>query len=129
MVAVGMVGIALLFAARQLEPDPRGYGTHEQLGLTPCYFQELTGHVCPTCGCTTAWAHALRGELSQAAQVNLGGMLLCVVVVIGAPWLLVSAVLGQWLISSPAIRPMLIVGSVWLAVVVLDWLRRITMGL
>jgi len=79
----GILGLTLLVTARNLEPDPRGFGTHEQLGLTPCTFHELTGHVCPLCGGTTAWTQLLRGELIKATNANLGGMLLCVAVVIG----------------------------------------------
>ena len=54
LAVLGSLGLTLLVTARNLEPDPRGFGTHEQLGLTPCYFQELTGHVCLLCGGTTA---------------------------------------------------------------------------
>jgi len=115
--------------ARNLEPDPRGFGTHEQLGLTPCYFQTSTGYVCPMCGCTTAWAHLLRGELVQSAIANLGGMLLCVAVAVGSPWLLIVAIWGRWPVARPTLRLVLILASAWLAVVVLDWLRRITLGL
>jgi len=129
LVAVGVVGIALLMMARKLEPDPRGFGTHEQLGLTPCYFQEWTGHVCPTCGCTTAWAHALRGEFARAVRANLGGTLLCVVVGVGSPWLLLAASWGRWPVWHPTVRLLLVISFVWLAVVVLDWLRRVLMAL
>ena len=37
-----------------LDPDPRGLGTHEQLGMTPCSWPATLGMPCPTCGCTTA---------------------------------------------------------------------------
>ncbi len=130
MLAVaGTLGLTLLVMARNLEPDPRGFGTHEQLGLTPCTFQELTGHVCPMCGGTTAWAHLLRGELMQASIANLGGMLLCVAVVIGSPWMLLVAMWGRWPIVQPTLRPLLVLASAWLAVVVLDWLRRLYLGM
>ena len=120
----GILGLALVIAARGLEPDPRGYGTHEQLGLSPCFFQEWTGRVCPACGTTTAWAHALRGDIRQAAAANLGGTLLCAVVVVGAPWLLSSAFAGRWLVVRPTLRWVLAAGTAWLAVALLDWLRR-----
>src|SRR5207247_577108 len=50
--ALGMT--ALLGVARLVEPDLRGYGTHEQLGLPPCTFRLLTGIACPSCGMTTS---------------------------------------------------------------------------
>ncbi len=129
MAVAGVMGLSLLVTARNLEPDPRGFGTHEQLGLTPCYFQELTGHVCPLCGGTTAWAHLLRGEITEAAIANLGGMLLCVAVVIGAPWMLIVAVWGRWPMRQPRPQHLLVLASAWLAVVVLDWLRRLYLGM
>ena len=124
----GLLGLTLIVAARNLEPDPRGFGTHEQLGLTPCYFQMSTGYVCPMCGCTTAWAHLLRGEFAEAAMANLGGMLLCVVVVIISPWALIVAICGRWPVARPTLGPMLVIATVWLAVVGFDWLHRICLG-
>lgn len=129
LAVVGIMGLTVLVMARDLEPDPRGFGTHEQLGLTPCTFQELTGHVCPLCGGTTAWTYLLRGDLMQAATANLGGMLLCVVVVIGAPWMLLVAMWGRWPMVQPTLRHLLVLASAWLAVVVLDWLRRLCFGM
>src|SRR5690606_27831172 len=40
--AIATAGAAVLVLARMLEPDARGHGTHEQLGLPPCGFLELT---------------------------------------------------------------------------------------
>ncbi|NOZ39287.1 MAG: DUF2752 domain-containing protein [Planctomycetes bacterium] len=129
LATAGILGLTLLVTARNLEPDPRGFGTHEQLGLTPCTFQELTGHVCPLCGGTTAWALLLRGEVMLASIANLGAMLLCVAIVIGAPWMLLVAICGRWLIIQPTLRHLLVLASAWLAVVVLDWLRRLFLGM
>lgn len=47
---------ALLLANRLLAPDPRGFGTHEQLGLQPCWPMQHWGLPCPGCGVTTAVA-------------------------------------------------------------------------
>ncbi len=59
---------AIVFAtARGLEPDPRGHGTHEQLGLAPCGFLARTGRPCPGCGVTTSLALLARGRLRAAA--------------------------------------------------------------
>ncbi len=124
MVGFAVAGLAVLLLARNLEPDPRGFGTHEQLGLTPCFFQQWTGHVCPTCGATTAWAYAVRGQLTQAVTVNLGGTLLCAATTIAVPWLLVSATVGRWIVCRLQGRVLLLVGTSWLLVVLLDWWQR-----
>ena len=123
--AVGALGLTSMVIARSLEPDPRGFGTHEQLGLTPCYFNEITGKVCPLCGGTTAWAYVLRGEILQAASANLAAMLLCVVVATGSLRMLWVAIRGSWGAKPLAWRVMLVVASAWLAVAVCDWLRKV----
>lgn len=124
LTVLGTAGLVLLVVARNLEPDPRGFGTHEQLGLTPCTIQQWTGQLCPTCGATTAWAHALRGHFAQAVETNLGCAVLLLFVVTGVPWSLISAAKGRWLLRRPAPKLLLIVGTAWMAVLVFDWLRR-----
>ncbi len=128
LASAAVVGLVLVITARKLEPDQRGYGTHEQLGLTPCFFQQWTGHICPACGTTTAWAHALRGDLRQAASANLGGALLCGVALVAVPWLLATAIVGRWLVVRPTSGLLLLGGTAWLAVALLDWLRRWLFG-
>ena len=65
-----LCGISILKVARWLHPDPRGWGTHEQLGkyffITPCLMPALTGYPCPTCGMTTAFAYTVRGRWISA---------------------------------------------------------------
>jgi hypothetical protein len=84
--AAGLVG--LLGMSRWLEPDPRGYGTHTQLGLGPCAFAELTGRPCPTCGMTTSFAWFMRGRLGKSWQVSPAGCLIASLIPPVAVWLL-----------------------------------------
>lgn len=123
--ALGVAALIGLVIARSVEPDPRGFGTHEQLGFSPCFFQRWTGYPCPTCGATTAWSHALRGNVGRALMANSGGVISCLAALVGAPWLLLSAVLGRWLIFRPSLRLLLTLAGVWLLVVLCDWLRRL----
>jgi len=53
----GLVGIGLA-----LTPDPRGFGTHEQLGFQPCFPVRFWNIPCPGCGVTTAVALAFHGQ-------------------------------------------------------------------
>jgi hypothetical protein len=63
LIAVVMVGLL-----RMLEPDGRGVGTHEQLGMAPCgWAQGADGIPCPTCGVTTAACHLIHLSPVQAA--------------------------------------------------------------
>jgi len=80
---------ALVLLAFVVEPDPRGYGTHEQVGLAPCRLMEWTGLPCPGCGVTTAIALAVRGELWQSIVVQPLGLLTVVALPLLATWALV----------------------------------------
>ncbi len=63
---VALGGTTVIGLAAWLEPDARGHGTHEQLGLSPCIFHTLTGLPCPMCGATTAFSHLAHGHVVEA---------------------------------------------------------------
>ena len=93
IVAAGLAG--LLGLSRTLVPDPRGFGTHLQLGLRPCTFITVTGRLCPTCGMTTAFAWMTRGRVDQSWRANPAG---CVFALFSIPlmaWFVVSAVRNE----------------------------------
>jgi hypothetical protein len=71
----GYVGgfVLLSLVAWWLDPDPRGYGTHEQLGLPPCTTQLLFKLPCPFCGMTTAFALMVHGHPLQAFHCQPAG--------------------------------------------------------
>lgn len=71
--AAGLLGIALM-----LKPDPAGHGTHEQLGLMRCSWIALFEFPCPTCGMTTAFAHAVHGDLAASFMAQPAGFLLAI---------------------------------------------------
>ena len=71
-----------------LVPDPHGFGTHRQLGLSSCTFMTLMNYPCPMCGMTTSFALMSRFQILRALEtqpfgvflyfINLGIMILAV---------------------------------------------------
>ena len=90
-----------------LEPDPRGFGTHEQLGLPPCGLRTFFGRPCPACGITTSIVQTLHGHPWLALQTQPFGPLF------------VSLVLLLWvaalrsLASGEDLRPTLYLWPRW----------------
>ncbi len=75
LVAAAGAASAIALAAA-LGPDPRGYGTHERLGLPPCGLRAALGLPCPACGLTTAFAHAARGDVGASFRAQPFGLVL-----------------------------------------------------
>jgi hypothetical protein len=81
--------------AASLEPDPRGFGTHQRLGLPPCSILELFGVPCPSCGMTTSFAHFVRGQWPSSLRANSAGFLLALTCAVQIPWGLASVRRGR----------------------------------
>lgn len=77
-----MCGMGVLVVAAMLQPDAEGYGTHTQLGMQPCASLAATGFPCPTCGMTTAFAHAADGNLVAAFATQPAGAALALLAAI-----------------------------------------------
>ena len=86
--------IFLLGLAACLQPESQGIGTHQQLGLPQCGWILAVNIPCPTCGMTTAWSHAVRGELPSAFLAQPMGMLLAISTVVIASGALFSVLTG-----------------------------------
>lgn len=124
LLAVAAVLVGLLVTATQLEPHPRGLGTHEQLGLGRCFVLAEWGVRCPSCGMTTAWAHIVRGNLAAAWQANAGGALLATATVVAVPWLLAAAACARRCYLHAGVGLVLPLFAVSVLVVSADWLRH-----
>ena len=107
-----------------LKPDPRGFGTHQQLGLPPCAFRFFVNRPCPGCGMTTCFAYFVRGQFAAALRANPAGTLLATVFLLLIPWCFWSAFLGRlWMVSDPV--PVVTALSVSLAgLIFLLWATR-----
>jgi hypothetical protein len=79
---VFLAAASLLGTAVWLAPAQGHMGTHRQLGLLPCGFVTMTGYPCPTCGMTTAFAHAVRGHVAESVRSQPAGFALAVVTVV-----------------------------------------------
>ena len=78
---LGLAGFGLA-----LHPDPRGYGTHEQLGFQPCLPLRLWNVPCPGCGVTTAVTLAVRGQPLASLRAQPLGLVVVAVVLAFALW-------------------------------------------
>jgi hypothetical protein len=126
LVLFSAIGLASLGAvAAWLEPDSRGFGTHRQLGMPECGILRLWGFRCPTCGMTTAWAYAVRGEVAAALSASIAGTLLA----LGAPfvglWLLATGLRGQWCYLRPTVGLVFTLAATVVSIAMVDWIMRI----
>lgn len=100
LLGLGLCGGFLLAVA--LPPDPRGFGTHQRLGLPECSFRMLFNKPCPGCGMTTSFSHFVRGEWRQAAAANPAGLLMASTCTILTVWCAWSAATGRlWMVDDP----------------------------
>jgi hypothetical protein len=84
-IALSCVSGVVLTIARIITPSPNGIGTHQQLGLPPCFFHQFTGIPCPTCGMTTSFAHTVRLQFYEAFLTQPFGLLACVLMALLIP--------------------------------------------
>lgn len=93
-VALGGLG-ALVVLGVFVDPDPRGFGTHEKLGLPACKPMVWWNIPCPGCGVTTSLALVAHGH-PWASFVNQPfGFAFALVLVAFATWAVVQAVKGR----------------------------------
>jgi len=120
---------AVLGLAAWLRPDPRGYGTHQQLGFGKCGLLVTTGLPCPTCGMTTAFAYTVRGRLLAAFLAQPAGMVFALATIAaagGALWVLVTGRLPP--IRWPLITPYRLFFGL-LVLLIGSWAFKIILGL
>lgn len=122
-----LVLLVPLVIACLLEPDAKGYGTHQQLGFPPCTLVALCGIRCPTCGMTTAWANVVRGRLLDGLAANVGGVLLALAAIGSVIGLSATAVFGRRPRWFPGVNGFAWYGMAIAAVTLVDWAIRISL--
>ncbi|WP_197528993.1 DUF2752 domain-containing protein [Aeoliella mucimassa] len=129
LVAASLVLTVLLVAAAMLSPDSRGFGTHQKLGFGECFVVAQWGVRCPSCGMTTSWARLLDGQLTAALGANAGGVLLCLASIAAVPWMLASAIKGQWWYLRPTASLVLPAFAVLVLVLLVQWMQHTGLAL
>jgi len=81
---VAIAAMAVLGVAAVLEPSPTGLGTHEQFHMPRCGWITLMDTPCPTCGWTTAFAHAADGNILASFRTQPTGCLLALATAMAA---------------------------------------------
>ena len=125
LVVAGAILATLLYTAFTLDPSPRGYGTHRQLGLPPCTLVQTMGLRCPSCGMTTSWACLTKGQILPAFAMNAGGALFGVYSIFLAPYFIGSGLSGRWIWRRPNEWAVLFVGGSVLLTTLIDWTFRV----
>lgn len=69
-----LIWVAVMLAALYITPNPRGHGSHMQIGLPPCPAVLYTGRPCPSCGMTTSFSATLEGNFELATRAHPMGM-------------------------------------------------------
>lgn len=111
--------------AAMLEPNPRGYGTHQGLGLPPCTFRVLLEIPCPSCGMTTSFSNFVRGRMMASGRANIAGLLMAIVCAVQIPWCWLSIVQGRlWRVSQP-LKTLLWLLLILCGVSLLQWIVRL----
>src|SRR6188768_2150254 len=84
---VPLAGLALIAVfAFVVEPDARGFGTHEKLGLPACKMMEWFGVPCPGCGVTTSVALASRGRFLDSIRNQPFGLVVVLGILVATVW-------------------------------------------
>jgi hypothetical protein len=118
-------GIVVVFGiAVWLTPDPRGFGTHQQLGMPPCTFRTLTKVNCPHCGLTTSFSWFVRGQFENSMKANPAGLILAGASILILIWCIVVSIRGTFVITHEPGRDLLVSFGIWVLLSVVIWLFR-----
>ena len=119
--------LGLVALGAVLEPDPRGWGTHEQLGFQPCWPMSSLDTPCPGCGVTTAIALAVHGQPWASFLTQPFGWVALVGALTGAWWALRAHVRERDLFAELPYQPWKRVGLVLGSAMLAAWLYKLAL--
>ena len=120
LIAAG--GAAPLVIASMLTPAAQGMGTHTSMGLPACGFATMANIPCPTCGMTTAFTWAARGDMLSSFIAQPLGMVLALaaaMTVVAGLWASVTGAAIQRPLGAVFLRPL--VGWSLLLLLLVAW--------
>lgn len=127
-VALFAPSASVLGIAAWLTPDPRGFGTHTQLGLGQCTFLHFTGYPCPMCGMTTTFTLMAHARPLEALLNQPFGVVLFALTVLAGAVGAADAVSGSGL-AGRVWRPVLLheraFAAALLAGMLLGWVYKV----
>lgn len=130
MLIGAFVALALFIALGFLvQPDERGFGTHEQLGLPSCKLMDWTGVPCPGCGVTTSVAFASRGHVVDSLRTQPFGLVVALTIVALPAWALALHLSGQDLYRALQSRRTAKIGLVLAVLLGLAWIYKLVVVL
>jgi hypothetical protein len=118
----------LVLAAFVLDPDPRGMGTHEQLGLPECGFVTMFDGPCPSCGFTTTFTLAAHLRPVDAFVNQPFGFLMFLLALAGAVVLPVAVFRRVSIMLATDRWPWWRIGLILLGLWMLGWGYKWTMA-
>jgi hypothetical protein len=130
-IALGLVavfGIAAFLKPYDAAGRPLRMGTHLQIGLPPCTFQQMTGVPCPSCGMTTSFALLVHGDVGNSLRANAVGTLLAVFCLAFIPWSLACVLCRRPFFIRAFDRAVTWVVVIFLVLVLLRWVIVLGLG-
>jgi hypothetical protein len=119
----GVLGIALLGVL--VDPDPRGFGTHEKLGLAPCRTIEWWNIPCPGCGVTTSVTQIAHGDFLGAFVTQPFGWVVVGGALVAALWALLGVARGRDLYRDLKSRDLKLAGVLAACAMVVSWIYKL----
>ena len=122
-----VLGLLFVFGALFFgtDPDPRGHGTHEQLGMTPCSWPLAYGKPCVTCGVTTSASLLLHGRPIDSFLAQPFGMLLTLTGLVFIELAISHLVRRECLVSRIAFWPWAKIYIAWVLLLFAAWYYKI----